>query len=167
MEYLSKKFCLRKGKKVITDATVSYFAARSHGIIDKQREHSLRCFPSYPSGLGIQEYLSLPGAHTLAEFRLGDAGLGNRNSPSRDVCPLCRSGVNKESHLVFDCPATGDLRKEDDVVMVFLSRTSAIKDSDEKLKLFVGGDFSSNEVLQKRCAFLKVLQDKHRCTVSD
>ena len=37
MEYISKKFCLRKGKKMITDATVSYFADRSHGIMDKQR----------------------------------------------------------------------------------------------------------------------------------
>ena len=162
MERTARWFSLKKGKGKIKSSIKSYFATQAHETIQRQREHSLRCFPAYQNGLGVQEYLSLPSAETLAQFRLGDAGLGNRCSPAREVCPLCNNGINRESHLVFECRATEHLRRQSKAMVVFLSSKSSIQDPDGKLKLFVGGDLSSNATLQEKAVFLKLLQDKHR-----
>ena len=135
-------------------------------IIDKQ-SHSLRALPEYPRNYICQKYLEKCGFYreTLAKFRLGNAGLGNRDTPNIKVCPACNSGPNIESHLVFNCSAMNNLKlnMNDSVKMdQFINHHSEISDSDHLLKLFLGDDWSSNETLLKRGEYLDILLQKHK-----
>ena len=65
---------------------------------------------------------------TMAQFRLSNAGLGNRfprfpgvGYVRRSTCPLCPSSVLSEAHVGFFCPAIEDFRCE--------LRVSAFRDS--------------------------------------
>ena len=135
-------------------------------IVGKQ-DHSLRCLPEYPRNLKCQEYLIYGGPHrkTLAKFRLGNAGLGNRDTPSVKVCPACNSGPNIESHLVFGCSAMDHLKNtmNESVQMdKFLRVHSKVTNPGHLLKLFLGDDWSGNEVLQKRGEYIDILLAKHK-----
>ena len=55
--------------------------------------------------------MDIPSAKILAQFRLGDAELGNRNQPPIETCPMCENGRNIESHLVFACNGVERLRE--------------------------------------------------------
>ena len=142
-----------------------YESQTNFSDIKEKRQHSLRSYPEYPDGLGIQEYLKDEGGNkTLAQFRLGDAGLGNRNDPSIKICPTCNNGPNTESHLVFRCKSVVHLKDmmDNSIDMAsFMEKTDFCQNDDDKLKLFVGGDFSKTEILTKRGTYLSILRDKH------
>ena len=91
---------------------------------------------------------------TMAQFRLSNAGLGNRfprNEPvqydRRTSCPLCSSPTLSENHVVFFCPAVKTLRKE---LNLNLYRTICQKkgySEDETLCSYINGlDCKGNQV---------------------
>ena len=132
-------------------------------FFSEQRKHSLRSYPEYePKGRRCG-YLDIPGAKILAQFRLGDAELGNRNHPPIETCPLCGNGRNIESHLVFACKSVEGLWEQAEGkkgLKDFFESTVGLDDN-VRLKMFVGGDLSSNDILQKRCQFLDKVKEAH------
>ena len=69
---------------------------------------------------GRQQYVrSFEHKDTLAQFRLSNAGLGNRFTrfpgvacAPRPSCPLCTSLSLSEAHVAFFCPAVEKFRRE-------------------------------------------------------
>ena len=124
--------------------------------------HSLRCLPDYPVGSARQAYVDFSEASkTLAKFRLGDAGLGNRSSPPITICPACNMGPNKESHLVFKCCAFNNLRAlMPDLHKQIIQDTDKYTDDDDKLTALLGGEYDDSKVLLKRGEYLSILLDK-------
>ena len=101
----------------------------------------------------------------LACFRLGDTGLGNRDTHPLKHCLLCSIGENKESHLVFSCPAMWDtIQKDCPLLQSFTEKTTSHGDPDAKLQSFLGGDLCSLTTLQQRgrelALLLKTAEDK-------
>ena len=154
-----------KAKRLVVRKVVQLVRGGLNDTLDTQKAHSLRGLPQYPVGAGLQKYLTIKGDYkTLAKFRLGDAGLGNRRSPKIEVCPLCHVGQNSESHLVFSCSSVQELRLLMDQSVQFkefLGRTAMCKDNDDRLRLFLGGDLPDEDQLAKRSTFLSILKDKH------
>ena len=130
-----------------------------------QRNHSLKYFPSYPSGMGRQSYINYSEeSSTISKFRLGNAELGNKDNPPILICPSCKNGPNDELHLVFSCPAMDSLREEvwmKTVLDEAVPEHSLKKDDPMTLRTFLGGDLCSAETLHKRGKFLSILQQKH------
>ena len=105
---------LAKGKsprKNIIEAVDAYSCLLLSSSIAEQRSHYLRCFPEYPVTKVRQRYVDgSEDAHLIFMFRVGNAGLGNRNTPPIKICPGCRNAPNRESHMVFECPILSDIR---------------------------------------------------------
>ena len=128
----------------------------------------MRCYPDYVNDPCIQEYLrdveDIEDAKVLSQFRLGDAGLGNRDIPKVEICPACNNGPNIESHLVFECSSMDELRKLMETwidMSSFLENNKEISDINDKLRMFLGNDWSSKDILHKRARYLSILKDKH------
>jgi len=134
-------------------------------IIKMQRDHSLKYFPDYPSGMGRQSYINYSEESSIiSKFRLENAELGNRDHPPILICPSCNNGPNDELHLVFSCPAMDNLREEvwmQAVLDEAVPKHSFNKDDPMTLRAFLGGDLCSPETLHKRGKFLRILQQKH------
>ena len=67
---------------------------------------SLRGLPEYKKTTKIQSYVNHTEASmAIAQFRLGDARLGNRSTPAIKDCRLCHQGKNNnnEAHIIFSC----------------------------------------------------------------
>ena len=109
------------------------------------------------------------GCSSMAVFRLGSAGLGNkepRGSFARQtICMLCYGRLN-EQHVAFECPALEDFRRKETEVTffrnIFRRRQILVKES---YRRFVNGyDWNGNKVLRsemvKRGLELKALR-KH------
>ena len=91
---------------------------------------------------------------TVAQFRLSNAGLGNRfprfrveGYQRRSSCPLCTCSRLSESHVVFFCPAVEHFREELDLKF-FRNICSKNGFSEEKtFSLYVNGhDWNENLV---------------------
>ena len=80
-----EKLQLRKGRGYIISKIKEFMSRVVFGKIGEQRLHSLRSYPQYLDCMGKQAYLDIPGSQTLAQFRLGDAGLGNRDTPTVEM----------------------------------------------------------------------------------
>ena len=94
---------------------------------------------------------------TIAQFRLSNAGLGNRFPRWAGVfyarqtsCPLCNSQLLDEAHVVFFCPMVENERKELDLVF-FRNRCLEKGFSQEKIFFtFVNGlDWNGRAVQRK------------------
>ena len=91
----------------ITKAMSKFSQQTEISKIKTQRDHSLKYFPSYPSGMGRQEYINFSEeSSTISKFRLGNADLGNRDSPPIIICPACNNGPkvlghNLDSHNLY------------------------------------------------------------------
>ena len=150
--------------KHIKQSIELYEMGKISDVITEQRKHSLRCFPAYPCGMGRQSYLTNSEASsTLSQFRLGNAELGNRDSPPVTICPACKNGQNTESHLVFECRAMDHLKAMMPEIMAeFESRNSNVQltSNDERLKKFLGGDWPTTKTLEERGKYLSILKQK-------
>ena len=131
-------------------------------LLQEHRKHSLKYFPQYPNGMGRQNYLdSTENSSILANFRLGNAGLGNKNSPPALICPGCLSGPNNELHLAFECHAMDHLRVDMKHILDEALEHKKFGNRDpRKLQSFLGGDFASANILRKRGTFLGILRQK-------
>ena len=90
--------------------------------------------------------------HALAKFRLGNAGLGNREGTRVSICPACNNRVNNESHLFFQCTAPEIKKVKDepgtrDLLQNFYERYPNVNNQDEALKNFLRGGIKE---LQRR-----------------
>ena len=100
----------------------------------------------------------------LTQFRLGDAGLGNRSKKPIKICPICKSGPNTESHLIFDCLNVADIRAKSGKTInfpEFLRLNANLPSSDIKLQYFLQSTGTTPEILQGRAEFLKSLLEFH------
>ena len=95
-----------------------------------------------------------PHMDTLAQFRLSNAGLGNRYPRVGGVryarmssCPLCPSDDLSEAHVIFFCPAVELFREELDLtVFRAICRSKGFGDS-HTFRLYVNGfDWNENPV---------------------
>lgn len=94
---------------------------------------------------------------TIAQFRLSNAGLGNRFPRFAGVvydrmthCPLCHNCILTESHVIFYCPSVERERRELD--MVFFRNLCSSKGfrETEIFSLFVNGiDWNGNPVYKE------------------
>ena len=128
-----------------------------------QRSHSLKYLPEYPDGMGRQKYINhSESSSALAKFRLGNANLGNRETPRILICPSCGVGPNNENHLVFECTAMSELRMYMNHILEEATDQQRFPVSDNrKLQSFLGGDLASSATLLKRGMYLSILRDKH------
>ena len=131
-------------------------------LLKEHRKHSLKYFPDYPDGMGRQKYLDrTDDSSTLAKFRLGNAGLGNRNNPPVLICPGCLNGPNNELHLAFECHAMDQLRESMANILDQAPEHKKYENTDaRKLQSFLGGDFAPAKVLKGRGTFLSILRQK-------
>ena len=94
-------------------AVDKYSKDKSIKTLKEHRSHSLKYLPEYPDKMGRQKYLgNSVYSSTLAKFRLGNANLGNKESPAILVCPCCQAGPNNELHLVLECKAMAHLKQD-------------------------------------------------------
>ena len=152
-------------KKKIRQLSHAHFQEMDNKAIDDQKEHSLRAFPrSLFTGKPLK-YLSITkDRKILTQFRLGDAGLGNRATNPIKTCPVCKRGPNTESHLIFDCPSAADIRArlgKNINFSEFLQLNSNLQNPDIKLQCFLKCTGVSPEALQGRAEFLKSLLEFH------
>ena len=149
----------------VTNAISKFSHQTEISKIKTQREHSLKYFPDYPSGMGRQEYINYSEeSSTISKFRLGNADLGNRESPPIIICPACNNGPNNELHLAFNCTAMDNLRQEPWMKSVLdeaLGKLRFDTDDPAKLSSFLGEDMCSVETLLNRGKFLSILRQKH------
>ena len=131
-------------------------------LLKEHRKRSLKYFPDYPDGMGRQKYLDRTDeSSTLAKYRLGNAGLGNRNNPPVLICPGCLNGPNNELHLVFECQAMNHLRESMAHILEEAPEQKKFRNNDpKKLQSFLGGDFAPAKILKKRGTFLSILSQK-------
>ena len=95
-----------------------------------------------------------PHLDTIAQFRLSNAGIGNRFPRFAGVgyarvscCPVCPSSVLSESHVVFFCPAV-ELHREELELTIFRSicRSKGFSESKTFLLYINGFDWNENPV---------------------
>ena len=98
-----------------------------------------------------------PHLDTIAQFRLSNAGLGNRYPRFAGVmyntithCPLCHNCILTESHVIFFCPSVERERRELDLVFYRnLCSSQGYGDADI-FSLFVNGiDWNGNPVYRE------------------
>ena len=94
------------------------------------------------------------GVSGMAAFRLGSAGLGNREPRGDDVrqthCKLC-SGRLDERHVAFSCRALEGYRKRETEITFFrnLCRRKEIFEKQAYLRFVNGYDWNGNRVMQE------------------
>jgi hypothetical protein len=116
-------------------------------LMDKLTQNSLKWLPKYQPTAHPQPYLLIDDEDvrtTLAKFRLGNAGLGNRSSGRVLQCPACDDGPNNESHLALKCkaPDIANIKNKfhTNVKMnEFLQNSNGIVNDEEKLQMFLPG----------------------------
>ena len=152
-------------KRSINSLSQKYFLEIDNKAIESQNEHSLRAFPkSSFTGKPLKYLSSIKDRKTLTQFRLGNAGLGNRMMNPIKTCPLCKNGPNTESHLVFDCQQVADVRAKAGKAICFsefLQLTSTLPSADKRLQHFLRATGTTPEILQRRAEFLKSLLELH------
>ena len=94
---------------------------------------------------------------TIAKFRFGNAGLGNRfpwpgHVMKQTSCPLCPSMTkNSELHLTFFCIAVGNLRRQKTSIPSFQLMCQAEGMNDEEMfSLFVNGQDSKGSFVETK-----------------
>ena len=144
-------------------AVEQHFKDKTMAQLSEHRLHSLKYLPDYPDGMGRQGYIERSeSSTTLAKFRLGNANLGNRETPPILICPSCNAGPNNELHLAFECPAMSHLRKDMQHILDEARDHQRFATSDNrKLKSFLGDDLASAPTLRVRGLFLDILRQKH------
>ena len=152
-------------KRSIKKLTQNHFQSMDNKAIEKQSEHSLRAFPkSSFTGKPLRYLSTIKDRKILTQFRLGNAGLGNRIQNPIKTCPICKIGPNTESHLVFECPDAVDIRTKAGQNIDFneyLQQTISFSNSDKKLQHFLRATGIAPEILQGRAEFLKSLLEFH------
>ena len=112
---------------------------------------SLKGMPLYKKSNKIQGYIDYNEASVaLAKFRLGDAKLGNRESPAIKDCRLCLEGEgnNNEAHIVFKCETVNAIIEDKmPALRKFKEKYGAEEDENKKLRLLLGGDKCKTEEL--------------------
>ena len=141
-------FVLKDGhspKKNVELAVDKYSHQKMSSGLAEHRAHSLRYFPDYPDDMGRQKYINFSdSSSTLTKFRLGNANLGDKETPAILICPSCQVGPNNELHLVFECNAMSNLRS-DHWMQSVLNKQEA----------------QTAQTLRDRGAFLSILRQKH------
>ena len=134
-------------------------------ILTDHRKHSSKYLPEYPEGMGRQKYINLSEPSSiLAKFRLGNAKLGNKETPAILICPACNSGQNNELHLVFQCHAMDNLRNEPWMKKVIAQASDQERFDicdNKKLISFLGGDHANSKIFNDRGTYLSILRQKH------
>ena len=161
-------FILKDGhtpKKTVERSVDKFVQQEMTSMLTNHRKHSLKYLPEYPEGMGRQRYVtsSDPSA-VLAKFRLGNANLGNRETPAVLICPACKVGQNNELHLAFECQAMDNLRSEPwmQTVLNKANDQERFDNSDNrKLRSFLGGDHANTKTLHDRGTYLSILRQKH------
>ena len=70
-------------KKNVELAVDKFFQLEMSSMLTEHRKHSLKYLPEYPEGMGRQKYITLSESSSiLTKFRLGNANLGNKDSPA-------------------------------------------------------------------------------------
>ena len=123
--------------------------------MEKVNKQSLRWLPTYHKDRRPQEYLQIENEEVrqaLTKFRLGNAGMGNREGARVNTCPACGNRANNESHLIFKCEAPEIRKVRDeptikDLMLDFHEKYPSINNQDEALKTFLKGE---NRDLEKR-----------------
>ena len=93
------------------------------------------------------------GCSTLATFRLGCAGLGNRvplkGERRQRLCQLC-SGVLSEQHVAFSCPALDRFRRDETDIVFFRnhSRRKGILEKAAYVRYVNGFDHNGLKVIR-------------------
>ena len=101
-------------------------------------------------------------SNILAKFRLGNANLGNKESPAILTCPCCQAGPNNELHLVFECNAMAHLKRDmQHILNEAVDQQRFASSNPRKLQSFLGGDHASPKTLGERGIFLDILRQKH------
>ena len=161
-------FILKDGytpKKNVELSVDRYFQQEMTSTLTDHRNHSLKYLPEYPEGVGRQRYITLTeSSSVLAKFRLGNANLGNKESPPILICPACNSGQNNELHLVFQCHAMDNLRSEpwmQDILNQARDQERFDIFDNRKLRSFLGGDQANVKRLHDRGTYLSILRQKH------
>ena len=125
---------------------------------------SLNGLPTYKKTRRMQTYIDYTEASiAIAKFRLGDARLGNRETPAIKDCRLCSSGRenNNEAHVIFTCCGTKSIIEgEMPKLQKFKEKHAKEKDEKKKLRLLLGGDKSKYMVLVQRGKELAALLRK-------
>lgn len=150
-------------KHNVKQAVDQHFKQKTAAILKEHRMHSLKYLPEYPDTMGRQKYLDHSvSSFTLAKFRLGDANLGNKESPPIRICPSCKAGPNNKRHLVFECPAMAHLKHDMQHILDEATDQQRFANSDDrKLESFLGGDQAPVKILRVRGIFLDILRQKH------
>ena len=145
-----------KFKRIAKDKIAIYFKDLDEQSISSQRMHSLRSYPKFKDNDKPQSYLlNTKKCDIITSFRLGDAGLGNRSKHPVKFCPMCKTGVNTEAHLVFQCPSVQHIR--DTVGMT----TPQDKDINSMLQQFLTCSNISPSETQKKAELLEELLNYH------
>ena len=158
-------FILKDGltpKKNVELSVDKFFYQEMATTLTAHRKHSLKYLPEYPDGMGRQRYINLSDSSSvLSKFRLGNANLGNKESPPILICPACHSGQNNELHLVFQCHALDNLRNEAWMKKVINQASDQERfniSDNRKLRSFLGGDHANQKLLRDRGTYLSILR---------
>ena len=147
--------CKNEKKAIIKAVTNWFHEDQEPQLLGK----SLVCLPQYPWAEKRREYIDgTEGATALALFRLGDVGMGNRDTNPLRKCLLCSNGENKESHLAFSCSAMSDFINETcPLLQSARDRAIRLDDPDRKLRRFLGEDLCDLDTLKQRGRELALL----------
>jgi len=143
---------------------------------------SLNCMPFPSKGWRKADFVDDSAqSTTIAEFRAGNALLGNRETgfglefgdfcddDGRIVwCPACDYGQNNEHHVIIDCEKLSEIRETLSVGGITLAdyiagwREKGLIRSEEILRKFLGGDeVRDKSVLKKRADVLVSMRDRY------
>ena len=149
-----------KPKQMVKIINQFKFQSEDHAI-DLCKEKSLKWLPDYAPSRNPQTYLLFEDEEvreTLAKFRLGNAGLGNRRAIKIEICPACKNGPNSESHLALEClaPDIVSIKGKENILTVMETFTQANRDSNIEvlLKKFLEG---LDDTLYTRGNYLSII----------
>ena len=129
--------------------------------MNQVKDHSLKWLPEYPYSKKPRNYLLMDDEDiksTIAKFRLGNAGLGNRGKGVLK-CPACKIGNNNESHLIFQCQAQ-DIQEIKNrkglkpTMDLFIKANPNSTDIDKTLSIFLKG---KNDNLYEKGIYLQTI----------
>ena len=129
--------------------------------MNQSKDHSLKWLPEYQYSKKPQNYLLIDDGtikSTLAKFRLGNAGLGNRGKGIL-ICPACKLGNNNESHLIFQCqaPDIKDIKNQKNLkptMDLFIKANPNLTELNNKFSIFLQ---DHNETLYEKGVYLQAI----------
>ena len=149
-------------KKEINKLLSKVHNKRDNEKVYEMRQHSLRAYPRLNTTRIPRPHLTgRKGYKIITNFRLGDAGLGNKGPKPVVTCPICRKGRNNETHLVLECDQVQNIRDyftQFINISKYCNKDEASEDSDNKLKQFLS---DTKEDFNQQAEFLTQLLEKH------